>query len=437
VKKLTMALLLLTLSTGCADILPVEERNLDEKSGTLGGTGALRVAHLSDPHLYDTKSKNIEPAREDEGCLNTRLLKNSIEEINIQNEISPVDFVVVTGDIGVEKLIEGTGIVCSKAKITTNSEGKIEFDGIVRDEEIAPKIKAGAEVLAKEIANSKIVDWLFVNGNNDLCNENVASLIYFNNYISEVKKALARLNPKIKIVNLVAEDDHVATYSFPKAPNQVFIGFENGSWKNNHDPLYADGHNKEFQYNTLTALEAEIVKQEALGKNIHLLFHVPNFDDPFNAESAKEPCEKRISTNAKFENNCAVIKPKIPTNGVGNLYSAWLVRDDFRARWDALTSKSSIKNLLAGHFHSYERDVYLDPSIWQTQAYKNIEKYRVAPPISIKNQKVSRENKQARGFNLVNINQDGSRTGNIYWSDQITNGQCLEVDFSGWSVQRS
>ncbi len=429
----------LSLLIACTEV-PLGE-NIDlaeaEKPDATAKTPALKIAHLTDPHLYDGTSKNVDPMREDEGCLNTRMLENSIAEMNEQNEVAPIDLVVVTGDIGVEKLIERSGLVCNKAKISTNSEGKIEFDGMVKDNEIVRKIQEGAASFAHAIAQSKISDWIFVNGNNDLCNEDVLSLVYFNIYISEVDKALAPLNPKIKIHNLVAEDDHVGTYSPEKAPDQVFIGFENGSWKNNHDALYADGRNKDFQYKTLDALEAEIAKQEALGKKIHLIFHAPNFDDPFNASSAKETCEKRIPTNAKFENNCTIIKPKIATNEPNNLYSAWLVRDDFRKRWNDIIAKVSIKNLLAGHFHSQERAIYLNPKDGQTQEYKNIEKYRVAPPISIKNQSVGAKTKQARGFTLVNINSEGKRTASIFWSDQVSNGQCLEVFFSAWMEQKS
>lgn len=429
---------LLLFLWGCSE-LPINEKETPQTEKAIGipNASTLNIAHLTDPHLYDGASKNIDPKREDEGCLNLRLLKNTIDQINEQNDVAPLDLVIVTGDIGVEKLIEATGIMCSKAQISRNQDGKTEFDGVVRDNEIFNALKNGAESFAKLIANSQVSDWLFVNGNNDLCNEDTNTLVYFNHYIDELKKAVAQLNSKINIHNLVSEDDHVATYSSPKAPNHVFIGFENGSWKNNHNALYADGKNKDFQYNTLSSLETEIIHQEKGGKKIHLVFHAPNFDDPYNAASAKNSCEKRIPTNAQFEDNCTKINPKIPSNAPKNLYSAWLVRDDFRTRWDNLTSKPSVKNLLAGHFHSQDRDIYLDPKSGQTQEYKNIEKYAVAPPISIKNQTVEKEKPQARGFSLFTIATDGSKTRSIFWSDQLNNGQCLEINFSPWKAQKS
>lgn len=423
---------------GCNDHpSPEESVAINERVQSAGRAHELTVAHLTDPHIFDDKSKNIAPERLDEGCLNLRLVDHAIAEINLHNGKEPVDVVVVTGDLGVEKIIEDAGIECKGAKISFDQHGKLLFDGVSKDNEINEKLKDHAQAFAQSIAQSKVSDWVFVNGNNDLCNEDTRTLRYFNTYLANLALDLRERNDKIKIHNLVADADHVATFVPPHAREHVLIGFENGSWKNNHSAAYADGINKQFQANLLASLEEEIKTQEQAHKTIHLVFHAPHFDDPFNAGTASATCEQRISTNAVFESNCTVIKPKIAGNQTNNLYSAWLMPDSTRASWDAIASRPTVKTLFAGHFHSQTRANYLDPAAYQTQSYKNLDKYNVAPPISIKNQTVESSVDQARGFSIVTLKKDGSRKVTFYWSNQVNNGSCHDIKLSPWIKQKA
>lgn len=423
---------------GCKDsstpLVPSEDEKIVRERGKR--RFELTVAHLTDPHIFDDKSKNIEPARDDEGCLNFKLLDHAIAAINEQSAQEMVDVVVVTGDLGIEKVIEAAGIECKKAKITLDANGRVLFDGVSKDKEIDESLDKGAQALANSIAQSKIADWLFVNGNNDLCNEDSKTLAIFKTYLEKVSTYLATQKSAVHVHNLVADGDNVAPFVSPTSPRHVFIGFENGSFKNNHLAEYADNLNKDFQTKILDALEEEIARQKKAQRNIHLVFHAPHFDDPFNASTARNECPKRVPTNVVFENNCAQMKPKIATNATKNIYSAWLLPDASRNRWDALIAKPEVKTLFAGHFHSQNRADYLNPSAYQIESYAHINKYNVAPPISIKNQTVENGVNQARGFSIVRLLPNGTREVTYYWANQNNNGTCEEATLSSWEGQQ-
>lgn len=435
--KQALSIIIALVGIGCSD-LPTTSDNtaVDERSEAIARKRELTVAHVTDPHIFDDKSKNVTPERLHEGCLNLRFVDHAITEINKHHAKEIIDAVVVTGDLGVEKLIEAAGIECKKAKVSLDEHGKVLFDGVSKDKEIHELLNQHAQAFAQSISKSDVTDWLFVNGNNDLCNEDVRTLRYFTTYLANVALALRELNNKIKIHNLVAEADHVVVFVPPHARDHVLIGFENGSFKNNHSAAYADGINKQFQENILTSLEEEIAHQEQAKKKIHLVFHAPHFDDPFNASTAHKDCAHRLPTNVVFEDNCAVSKPKIPGNQTKHLYSAWLLPDQTRTKWDALVSKESVKTLFAGHFHSQTREHYLNPAGYQTEDYKNLEKYNVAPPISIKNQTVESNVNQARGFSIVTLKKDGGRKVTFFWSNQLDNGACHEIRLSPWTKEK-
>lgn len=410
-KQLSTITLILTFScffSACDSEVPADQ--------------SLRFAHITDPHLYDLEGKNVPSPPPDEGCLNFAMLRSIILELNDRNSSQPINFVLITGDIGVEKLIENAvRAQCKSVTLTIGDNGTILFNGVNKDAALKQEFANAAQKLAGELKKSTIKDWVFVNGNNDLCNENVKSAELFSRYMNELKLALS--DSDIKVHNLIGDTDFVDTFTPFGNSKHAFIGFENGSWKNNQDAATAS-RNYDFQINVLHALEDEVKKQENMGKTIHLLFHVPDFDDPFNVATADLPCAKRLPTTVFFRNNCTSIEPKIPTNLPTHLYSAWLVRDDFRSEWDTLISRPSIKNLFAGHFHVAKRDFYEQLAPWQSESYAELSKYIVASPVAIKNQILSNTVDQARGFSLVEIDQSGQQKVRTFWADQYASYKC-------------
>jgi hypothetical protein len=383
----------------------------------------VRFAHLTDPHLYDEASKNVPYPQEDEGCLNFAMFRSVIAKMNSEHALKPFEFALVSGDIGVEKLIErALNKKCKDVEMKLNGKGELLFDGVNKETEIRKQLQLGAQEFANTIRRSEVKTWVFVNGNNDLCNEDTLSINYFNFYILEVERLLK--GSGFLIHNLVGNSDYVGTFSARPDSKHIFVGFENGSWKNNQSAVYAETKNYSFQVKVLNALKKEVAKQEKLGKLIHLVFHIPHFDDPFNAPTAKGPCSRRIPTNVAFKDNCTVIAPLISTNAPRNFYSAWLVKDDFRSEWDELLGRAAIKSAFAGHFHIAKRGYYEDLDIWQSQLYPSVTKYDVTSPIAIKNQILSDVIDQSRGFSAVDIDRNGAKTVLGFFADQRQYYEC-------------
>ena len=98
-------------------------------------TAQVRFVQLTDPHLFDQSEREQ----------NKQIFIDAIWEINkLQAKNGAYDFVVVTGDIGVESIINNEG------------EGAIDKN---------------AKMIADKMSLSEVKLWLFVPGNNDLVDE--------------------------------------------------------------------------------------------------------------------------------------------------------------------------------------------------------------------------------------------------------------------------
>src|ERR1051326_3196972 len=137
---------------------------------------AVRFIHITDPHLFD----------EGDQAENKFALAACIHKVNDQIvETGEYQFAVITGDIGLEKLVS----------IGQNSQGDnvLEPDKAKRER----RIEQGARDLASILVQSKIRVWLILPGNNDLLNEE-PDLQYYRLFI----KFLQSQVPGMQIIDL-------------------------------------------------------------------------------------------------------------------------------------------------------------------------------------------------------------------------------------------
>jgi Calcineurin-like phosphoesterase len=152
---------------------------------------------ITDPHVFDCKG-------EVEG--NKKALEWCINQINARvGANANYKFIVVTGDLGLE------GLPCGG----NEKEAGASVD---RARELADIIKA-----------SKVKQWLFLPGNNDLIRENPADIGTFHRFIKALKDQL--LDMQIVDFCPVAGDGNAS--GVLDVGGCRFIGFNNASFKSN------------------------------------------------------------------------------------------------------------------------------------------------------------------------------------------------------------
>ncbi|HZH98800.1 MAG TPA: hypothetical protein VEX38_07495, partial [Fimbriimonadaceae bacterium] len=163
----------------------------------------IRFVHFTDPHLFDAEDRMVE---------NEEALQWCIDRVNESVLAGKrYAFVTVTGDLGLEKL--------SPAK----DDPRVKAPAAVAE---------AAQKLGRRIASSKVPLWLFVPGNNDLVEEDPATIGIYREFI----QALAGQAPGITIKDLCPRrgDPRSGYHDVDDGDNRCrFIGFNNASFKSN------------------------------------------------------------------------------------------------------------------------------------------------------------------------------------------------------------
>jgi hypothetical protein len=365
----------------------------------------VSFVQITDPHIFD----DVDPS---EGSLleDKAALASCVEKINrMASERSAnsntwgsgtYDFVIVTGDLGIEQLLKG-----------------------VDETERKNKIAAGAIELASLIGLSRVQTWLFVPGDNDLLDEKPENIHYYHKFIAALREAAGRMENKINIIDLCAKEDSASgdkSDPWPTAkPYRIgkyaFIGFDNASFKNTGDDPGAtanDGASAAVPINKKSDVQKDYaaqVNRQLAAPDIeyaYIFYHIPEIDDPYlvTLKEQEEPVKIRYANRAWI--------------GGSYMHSAWFVRADVREEWNKAVIETKVKGLFAGHFHDYKRDTYQSFKWLRTPDYlsDSLKKLHLCPPLALKNQKDKGE--QARGFQEVNITNDGEVSTRIYWFEQ-------------------
>ncbi|HEV7402752.1 MAG TPA: metallophosphoesterase [Chthoniobacteraceae bacterium] len=307
-----------------------------------------RFIQLTDPHLFDRPPE--ERAENEDG------LKWCIEEINQRVAAgAKYDFVIVTGDLGLEKLKDPATLAAAVK----------DFGALIQP--------------------SAVDKWFFVPGNNDLINETPKTVSLYREFMA----ALGNAGTGKTVVDLSRAD---GSYDQDKCR---FIGFDNASFKSNNSAANA----REFEAEQLARIDEVLARLKAPGfENAYVFYHVPDCDDPYSAAMADDRAKTREELAA-----------------APYQYSAWTVTPKVREQWQKVVNDPRVKGLFAGHFHYFSRDAYewdrSNPALLNGVSPK----LYVTPPVAGKYQRGYIP--QARGFREVAI-VDGKFTKNkIVWRD--------------------
>lgn len=364
----------------------------------------VNFIQITDPHIFDDIDESEGSRLEDRAALASCIEKINQMVLEKRAQVpgergAGYDFVVVTGDLGIEQLVKGLG-----------------------DAEKKEKIRAGARELASMIRLSKVPTWLFVPGNNDLLEEKPGSIDNYYDFIAALTEAagapehVAAAENKITIIDLCAKDGNRIPHRLGK---YVFIGFNDASFKNtDRNP---DGSAKVGGIPALitenaavqTAAAAEVNRQlkaeadrQPVAEDVtyaYVFYHIPEVDDPYlvTLKEEDEPIKTRAANKILAGNSY--------------VYSAWFVGPGVREEWNKVVGNSNVKGLFAGHFHDAKKEIYHSFKWLRTPEYPTdtLTKLHVCPPLALKKQKGREE--QARGFQEVYLDKEGKVSTRIQW----------------------
>ena len=354
----------------------------------------VNFVQITDPHIFD--DINEDGSRLDDKAA----FASFIEKINQRvvekkaEDGSTYDFVVVTGDLGLEQLVKG---------IDEGSRGN--------------RLKAGAVELASLIGLSKISTWLFVPGNNDLLDENPINIKYYYEFIEALQEVVKAAENRINIIDLCAEDNSKSNGQSPPAKkffqirNYAFVGFNDASFKNSD--LNPDGsplrvgpprrinENFDLQMKNVADVSRQVNDKDV--QYVYVFHHIPEIDDPYfvTLDDQHEPLKTRRTHEQLI--------------GGVYVYSSWFVKTDVRKEWNKIVTNQKVKGVFAGHFHDHKKSTYQNFDWLRSRLYLSdtTAKLHISPPLALKKQRGQEE--QARGFQEAYLDSEGKVTTRIFW----------------------
>jgi hypothetical protein len=355
----------------------------------------VSFVQISDPHVFDDATQTIDNRLDDYTAL-----ASCVDKINqrISDNGAPYDFVAVTGDLGIEKLVEGV------------DPANNDLIGI--------RIRSAAAGLASVLALSDVKRWLFVPGNNDVANEELGEIKYYHLFLEALADEVRKRSANFEIVDLCPRgsaagerpDSRPFLYQIKEKPKYAFIGFDDSTFKNDPTKPAKGVDGKRIEANSeLQKRHVEQVFDLLRGTNstyAYIFYHIPEIDDPYLATQGNE--EKTIAARLTDEGM------------LGGPYSrsAWFVTANVRTEWRKVVTNPKVYGLFAGHFHDPRRNTYLNldwlPSP-NTYPSESRTKLHVCPPLALKFQNLSSE--RARGFREVYINEAGAVSTGVFWLD--------------------
>lgn len=368
----------------------------------------VRFAHITDLHIFEDKK------RDSEAKVSATDFDISVEKINqISQQLKaqskdPLAFVLLSGDIGIGKLL----------KIDPTS-GKLTKD--------SGKWPQAIESISKIMKDSHVKQWLFVPGNNDLFDERHDSVAFYSDFLKELQDRPEISKAGLSIVDFRLEASQPAQKGSP--PGQLvlkdllFVGWDNSYFKNNNSIKNYIGKDDQIIPDSKTI---EYLGIERLGKSLksskakyaYIFYHIPEIDDPYLIQFDESKADNVVSKRMSEAKNVS------PLFAQGLYpYSAWTVPLGVRTAWEkVITNKSKwpvIKGLFAGHFHDHKKETYLSTLWIKTKKYKDeiLKKLYIAPPVSVKNQTQYPLADRATGGQIITIGYHGNVTRELFWFD--------------------
>jgi Calcineurin-like phosphoesterase len=352
----------------------------------------VSFVQITDLHIFDDVDKSI-----DNRLDNKAALASCIDKINqkITNDYVAYDFVIVTGDIGIEPLV------------SPNGKENNQF--------IVERLRRGASDLASMLVLSKVNRWLFVPGNNDVADEQPAQVKYYHLFIASLADEVRKLREDFEIIDLCPKENSAASsqydsrsglFRIKEKSQYAFIGFDDASFKNFDPPASAPTRriNANFELQKKHIAQVMALLNDVNITYAYVFYHIPEIDDPHLTSSGET--EDAIKTRAADKTL------------MGGAYerSVWFVKNDIRDQWQQVVNHTKVFGRFAGHFHDSRRAIY-EKFDWMSDAevYRDdrLDELHVCPPVAQKFQQTSTE--QARGFQEVAIDERGIVSTRIFW----------------------
>jgi len=403
---------------------------------------------MTDPHLFDAGGARQGEGVAEEALDNRAAFQWAILQTNrlVLAEHRTIDFVVITGDFGLENVdlppidnLPGAR-KCDCPKRTRGKEGPI-----------APvPLHDAAEEVARDLDALLVRHIYLVPGNNDLCDENPRDLHRWAEFVLELRNALGRQKParkaameasfpKAAVDNAALSPPEVVdlTYSLERLYKQRdvrisallkgtkdagtlpdppefggirLVGLDSAYFKPHDTKAIQDASIDESKK------EMDFVLERIQKYGSYLVFtHIPDVQDPYQGPAMKREEEQQLSTrtpvpagkkNAKAEEKTKEYKKPAPDRA-----SSWKISAEARKEWyDKILDQSEVIAVFAGHFHTSRRELFPHDFSHSTPALDEITatKMWVAPPLAVKYQWTMPPGKAARGILLVSVTTNGA-----------------------------
>ncbi len=348
-------------------------------------TPPITFIQITDAHLFDDGKRSSTAGEastlqgEDWNALHWAILQTN----HLIESGKGIDFVVFTGDLGLELVQFLDEKPCSK---NNDDYTKAKTQGWP---ELLTPIQAAKKLVKQlRLLNVKVI--YFLPGNNDLVGEDPCDLGRYKDFVSR----LVALIPQgsAKVVDL-SEDPPDAQYGSFR-----LLGLNSASFKKkgNYSKETEDGTCDQEEEKKGGCPGFEMPRLEASIKDdgrLYLIFtHVPDLKDPFSNDADSPECATSPQSNAKDS------WQDFPTKA--------------RGTWNLVAGNPAVVGIFAGHFHSCNRLYYgtaarqtplVNPQITSPEV---AQKTWVAPPLAIKFQ--DKKNTTARGFLLVQVQRHTS-----------------------------
>ncbi len=402
-----LLILLLCYSVGIPDGLAQDSLQFPFSSSK-----RVTFVQITDPHLFDAGGARHGEGIEEEALDNRTAFQWSVLETNrlLQSENRAIDFVVITGDFGLENVQLPEDVParkCGCPKRVADQEGPI----------VPISLSEAAEETARDLSALLVKEVFLVPGNNDLCDENPQDLHRWAEFVYAVRKALQQQQDRRRKALEVSYPKDKARAIPPETPQIVDLTYSLEKLYRDKDPrvraLYADNKgpgdvpSEAFKVHGISlvgldsaffkphvdakvqqatydasAREIEFVRQQLKPGGSYLIFtHVPDVTDPYRGSIGADQG------------------------------SSWKLPPDVRKVWhDSILKRSELIAIFSGHFHSASRTIYphnFDYANLKPDSLAS-DKIWIAPPLAAKYQTNQPPERIARGMLLVSVAGNGA-----------------------------
>ena len=286
---------------------------------------ALTFAQITDIHLFDEgKRRDSRSEYEQDQQDNRHALHWAVERIReLTDRGQPIDFVVFTGDFGLEFVRRSI-----KESLCLDKDDP----EIKKFDEYRKKgwpdfvsLKDAANEVAGEFSHLPVRTIYVLPGNNDLVGEDPCDMSRYTEFV----QALAAAMPtgRARIVDLLDQS------SAPRANGFRLVGLNTAPFKGVDDKEKSTTYGQAKQRRKWDASSAQMkaaldsLTKANRGDSFLIFTHIPDLIDPFNRENS------------------------------------WDVEAATRATWRAVAGSANVTAIFAGHFHSSDRLVYARPGL--------------------------------------------------------------------------